>query len=142
VAGPQDIVAEVREWRQRMGGTLFGLWPNAASALSCLRRRLPLMGGYLEHAREIASALRGAAGVRVLPDPPQAPMMHLLLSTTPEAFAQAARKLAEQDRIWAWPEAMITGDPGVVRVELSVGDATCELTAAEIREVLERLAGS
>lgn len=43
LAGPADVVAEVREWRQRMGGTLFGLWPGAASALSCLRRRLPLM---------------------------------------------------------------------------------------------------
>jgi len=35
LAGPADILAEVREWRQRMGGTLFGLWPNAASALTC-----------------------------------------------------------------------------------------------------------
>jgi threonine aldolase len=51
LAGPADIVAEAREWRRRMGGTLFGLWPNAASALSCLRRRLPLMPAYLRHAR-------------------------------------------------------------------------------------------
>ena len=49
VAGPADILAEVREWRQRMGGALFGLWPNAASALTCLRRRLPLMPAYLRH---------------------------------------------------------------------------------------------
>lgn len=40
LAGPVDVVAEVREWRRRMGGTLFGLWPGAASALTCLRRRL------------------------------------------------------------------------------------------------------
>src|SRR5690348_10990184 len=50
VAGPAGIVAEVGEWRRRMGGTLFGLWPNAASALACLRRRLPRMAGYLAHA--------------------------------------------------------------------------------------------
>src|SRR5438128_490806 len=31
LAGPADILAEVREWRRRMGGTLFGLWPGAAS---------------------------------------------------------------------------------------------------------------
>src|SRR4051794_17947308 len=54
LAGPADVVAEVREWRRRMGGTLFGLWPGAASALSCLRRRLPLMPAYLQRAREIA----------------------------------------------------------------------------------------
>jgi threonine aldolase len=43
VAGPEDIIAEVREWRQRMGGMLFGMWPAAASALSCLAVRLPKM---------------------------------------------------------------------------------------------------
>src|SRR5205807_6478773 len=41
VAGPVEVIAEVREWRRRMGGTLFGLWPNAASARTCLPRRLP-----------------------------------------------------------------------------------------------------
>ena len=50
LAGPEDVVAEVREWRGRMGGTLFGLWPGAASALTCLRRRLPLMPDYLARA--------------------------------------------------------------------------------------------
>ena len=34
VAGPEKTVAQVREWRRRMGGTMFGLWPNAASALT------------------------------------------------------------------------------------------------------------
>jgi threonine aldolase len=142
VAGPDDIVAEVREWRQRMGGTLFGLWPNAASALSCLRRRLPLMPGYLDHARAIAGALAGVPGVRVVPDPPQVPMMHLLLATGPEEFAASARKLAAERQVWTWPKAMTSGDPGVQRVELSVGDATCAMDPAEIRDVIAALAGS
>src|SRR6516164_2293951 len=127
LAGPADILAEVREWRKRMGGTLYGLWPGAASALSCLRRRLPLMSGYLSHARAIAAALSGLPGIRVVPDPPQAPMMHLLLATTQDGFAAAAGRLAAEQQIWAWPKAMTTGDPGVQRVELSIGDATCAL---------------
>ena len=139
VPGPADIVAEVREWRQRMGGTLFGLWPNAASALSCLRRRLPLMPGYLGHARAIAAALGAAAGVRVVPDPPQVPMMHLLLDTTQDSFAAAARQLAVQQRIWAWPTAMTTIDPGVQLVELSVGDATCQLEPGQVRDIITAL---
>ncbi len=94
VAGPADIVGEVREWRKRMGGTLFGLWPAAASALTCLRRRLPLMPAYLSHARAIAAALGDVPGVRVVPDPPQVPMMHLLLTTTQDGFHAAARRLA------------------------------------------------
>jgi threonine aldolase len=136
LAGPADILAEVREWRKRMGGTLFGLWPGAASALSCLRRRLPLMPEYLGHAREIASALRGAPGVRVVPDPPQVPMMHLLLSTTQDGFAAAARRLAAEQRVWTWPDAMTTGDPGVQRVELSVGDATRALPPGQVRDIV------
>jgi len=139
VVGPADILAEVREWRHRMGGTLFGLWPNAASALSCLRRRLPLMPEYLSHAREIAAELRGMAGVQVVPDPPQVSMMHLLLSTTPDRFAAAARRLAVERRIWTWPAAMSTGDPAVQRVELSVGDATRSLAPAQVSDIIAAL---
>ncbi|HEY7429857.1 MAG TPA: beta-eliminating lyase-related protein [Streptosporangiaceae bacterium] len=139
VAGPASIIAEVREWRRRMGGTLFGLWPNAASALSSLRRRLPLMPEYLGHAQAIAAALGDVAGVRVVPDPPQVSMMHLLLETTQEAFAAAALRLAIDQRIWAWPQAASTVNPGVQRVELSVGDATCALPPDKIRDIITAL---
>ena len=141
VAGPADILAEVREWRQRMGGTLFGLWPNAASALTCLRRRLPLMPAYLSHTRAIAAALGDLTGVRVVPDPPQAPMMHLLLDTTQDKFAAAARHLAAEQGIWTWPKAMPTIDPGIARVELSIGDATCTLEPDQVRGIIAALIG-
>jgi threonine aldolase len=139
VAGPADIITEVREWRHRMGGTLYGLWPNAASALTCLRRRLPLMPGYLSHARAIAAELGGVPGVRVIPDPPQVPMMHLLLNTTQEGFAAAARKLATEQRVWVRPKADTTADPGVQRLELSVGDATCALRPDQVRDIIAAL---
>jgi threonine aldolase len=139
VAGPEDIIAEVREWRLRMGGTLWGLWPAAASALSSLQRRLPLMPRYLSHARAIAAALAGLPGVRVVPDPPQVPMMHLLLHTTPDSYAAAARRLASEQQTWVWPAAKPTGDPYVVRVELAVGDATCALRPEQVRDILAAL---
>ncbi len=136
LAGPADIIAEVREWRRRMGGTLYGLWPNAASALACLHRRLPLMPQYLSHALAIAGQLADVPGVRVVPDPPQVPMLHLLLTTTQEAFAKTARRLAAEHGVWTWSEAAVTADPGVQRVELSVGDATCALQPFRVREIL------
>jgi threonine aldolase len=139
VAGPEDVVAEVREWRQRMGGTLFGLWPNAASALSCLARRLPMMPRYLRHAQAIADALRDLPGVTILPDPPQTPMLHLLLRTTADDFTAAARRLATEQGLWTWPAAMSTPDPGTQRVELAVGDATLALRPAEVREIVAAL---
>ncbi|MGY1834878.1 threonine aldolase family protein [Blastococcus sp. SYSU DS0510] len=141
LAGPADVVAEVREWRRRLGGTLFGLWPGAASALACLRRRLPLMPAYLARAREVADAVRDLPGITVVPDRPQTPMLHLLLRTTPEAFTAAARRLAAEQALWTWPQAAVTGDPGVVRVELAVGDATLALPVEEARTAVAALAG-
>jgi len=140
LAGPEDVVAEVREWRRRMGGTLFGLWPGAASALSCLRRRLPLMPAYFECAKEIAAAVRDLPGVTVVPDPPQTPMLHLLLRTGADEFRAAVRSLAEGG-LWTWERAAPTADPGVQRVELSVGDATMALSPEEIRSAIATLAG-
>jgi threonine aldolase len=143
VAGSADVIAEVREWRRRMGGTLFGLWPSAASARTCLADRLPRMAAYREHAIAIAAALAGLEGVQVVPDPPQVPMMHVLLRTSPEAFAAAARKLAADRGIWAArPQPFVTADPAMLRLELSVGDATCALAPAEIREIFAELAAA
>jgi threonine aldolase len=143
VAGPAEVVAQVREWRRRMGGTLVALWPNAASARTCLAQRLPRMRAYLEHAKAIAAELAGLDGVTVVPDPPQVPMMHVLLRTSPEAFTVAARKLAEERGIWAaHPRPPVTADPSVLRLELSVGDATCALAPSDIREIFAELVGA
>ncbi len=139
LAGPADVVAEVAEWRRRMGGTLFGLWPGAASALTLLRRRLPLMPAYLEHARAIAVALADLPGATVLPDPPQTPMLHLLLRTSADAFTAAARALIEQEGLWTWPASSPTDDPGVRLVELAVGDATLSMSPTQVRDVVARL---
>jgi threonine aldolase len=140
LAGPAEVVAEAREWRRRLGGTLFGLWPGAASALTCLRRRLPLFPGYLERAREVAAAVRDLPGVTVVPDPPQTPMLHLLLRTDADRFTAAARTLAEGG-LWTWERAAPTADPGVLRVELPIGDATTALPIEEVRTAIALLAG-
>ncbi len=136
IAGEPQLVAEVREWRQRMGGTLFGMWPNAASALTLLRQRLPAMPRYLGHARAIAAALRDKPGVRVLPDPPQTPMMHLLLAVPQVTLDANVRWLAETRDLWTFRDIQATADPQVQRVELSVGEATCELSAEEAADAI------
>lgn len=141
VAGPEDVIAQVRDWRRRMGGTLYGLWPNAASALTCLGRRLPRFPAYLEHARAIGAALAATPGVKVLPDPPQTPMMHLLLAVSGDDYKAAARKLAEDRGIWISPGAMTSSDPGVQRIELSVGDATMEFEPAEVSAIFAAITG-
>jgi threonine aldolase len=139
VAGPPEVVTQVREWRQRLGGTLYGLWPSAASARHLLPERLAEMPDRLRHARAIATALAEVDEVRVVPDPPQTPMMHLLFAVTQEQFEANARRLADEDGIWVWPKPMPTGDPGVVRCELSVGRATRRLDPKQVADILQSL---
>jgi threonine aldolase len=139
VAGPEETIAQVKEWRRRMGGTMYGLWPNAASALACLRLRLPRFPGYYRHARAVAAALVAVPGVTVIPDPPQTPMMHLLLRVAADDYAKAARRLAEERGIWTSPSCMPTIDPGVQRLEFSVGDATLGFEPAEIAGIFAEL---
>jgi threonine aldolase len=140
-AGPEDVIEQVREWRRRMGGTLYGLWPSAASALTLLAERLPKFPRYLDHARAVAAALASVPGITVIPDPPQVPMMHLLLQVEKDDYMKAVRRLAEEEGIWASPYCDRTADPAVHRLELSVGDATLEFTPAAVAQILAGLIG-
>jgi threonine aldolase len=141
VAGPEDVIEQVREWRRRMGGTLYGLWPSAASALTLLAERLPKFGQYLDHARAIAVALSGIPGITVIPDPPQVPMMHLLLPVARDDYTKAVRRLAEDQGIWVPPTCIPTADPAVQRLELSVGDGTLQFTPEAVAEIFADLIG-
>jgi threonine aldolase len=139
VAGPQPIVDQVRDWRKRLGGELFAMWPAAASALTALPERLAEMPARLDHARAVAAALADIDEVRVIPDPPHTPMMHLLFSVSEDRFSANALRLADDEGIWVWPKPTPTDDPGVVRCELSVGRATRRLDPPEIAEILQSL---
>ncbi len=139
VAGSADDIEQVREWRQRLGGTLYALWPGAASALALLPERLAEMTARMEHARAIAEALRDVAGVRVVPEVPQTPMMHLLFEVSAEQFEINARRLADEELFWTFGAANSTEDPTRIRQEISVGRATCALTPAEVVEAVMAL---
>jgi threonine aldolase len=139
LAGPADVIAEVREWRQRHGGTLFTMWPHAASALANLRARLPRMPAYRAQALALADALRDVPGVQLVPDPPQASMFHLVFHRDAAALQEAVLRLAKDEGIWTWGKIHPTEVPGIARAELGVGDATLEWTPTAFREVIERL---
>lgn len=136
VAGEEDVVAQVREWRRRMGGTLFGLWPGAASALTCLRQRLPRMTAYLEHARRLAEAVTGVADVRVVPAPPQTAMFQLTLGVTADRFDAVVRRLAAEEQTWTWAHRRPGASVDEQHVEVVVGDATLDLTPERFRGIV------
>ncbi len=137
--GPEDLVAEAREWRHRHGGTLYNLWPYAAAGLAGLRLRLPRMAAYVEHARAIAAALAAIDDVDVVPDPPQTPMMHVHLRTTAAAVTAGIRRMATDEGLWTWGGSAATDTPGIRRIELTVGDATLAFTPVEVADAVRAL---
>jgi len=137
--GEKEVIAEAREWRHRHGGTLYNLWPYAASDLAGLRLRLPRMGKYVRHARKVGAALSAIDGVEITPDPPQTPMMHIYLRTTDAAFNAGVRRLASEERLWTFGASQAADVPGYRKVELYCGDATLALSAAQVAEAVRAL---
>ena len=97
------------------------------------------MAAYVEHAQAIASALHGIDGVDVVPDPPQTPMMHLHLRTTPADISAGVRRMATEQRLWTWSGSSPSDTPGIRRVELTVGDATMAVTPDEVAAAVRAL---
>jgi threonine aldolase len=139
LAGDESLVAQAREWRQRHGGTLFSMWPYAAAGLAGLRRRLPLMTSYAEHARAIATELSGLDGVEVVPEPPATAMMHVYLQAPAGPLTAAIRRLAVEQGTWTWPRSFPSDLPSWQVVELTVGDATMSWSPAEVRDLVTGL---
>jgi threonine aldolase len=142
VAGDQGVIGQVREWRRRHGGTAYSMWPSAASAMAGLDKRLPQMRAWYDHARAIAEVLAAVPGVRVVPEVPCAPMMHLFIDATTEQWSERFRAIATEEGISTWPRTWPFELPGIQRVEFSVGEATMSFSPDEVGRLVRRLAGS
>ncbi|MCA1832288.1 MAG: low specificity L-threonine aldolase [Actinomycetota bacterium] len=139
LAGPEDVIDQARVWRRRHGGTLWALWPYAASGLAALRKRLPLMPRYYEHCRAIAAALRDIPNVEIVRDPPQTPMMHLHIRCDETKLHDAMLRLAKEEGIWTWPDSAASTTPSIRIVELTTGDATMTFAPDEVAKIIDRL---
>jgi len=141
LAGEEDFIAEARLWRKRHGGTLFGMWPNAAAALAGLEERLPRMPKYHEHAKRIAKALGGVRKVTAVPNPPHTNMMRLYLEVEEKTMRANACRIARERGVFTWPASQPGHVPGTRLVEFTVGDATLGFKPAEVAEILGDLLG-
>jgi threonine aldolase len=139
VAGADDVIAQLSQWRTRHGGRMFAMWPYAAAARTALGQRLPKMPDYYRHARAIAAAMGAVPGVRVQPEELQAPMMHLQLAVGPDDLRKRAAGIAEDQGIATFLRPYATDGPGLVRVELPVGDSTLTFTPAEVASLVALL---
>jgi threonine aldolase len=134
LAGPAAVIEEARVWRVRHGGRVASLYPYALSGERGLDEVLPLMPSFVERAREIGAALAGIDGVHVVPDPPQAAMLHVYVPGELERVRDAVAGLAEERSVFVGFFAP-TAVPRLQRAELNVGASTLEVPAEEIAEL-------
>ncbi|TWD72423.1 L-threonine aldolase [Kribbella amoyensis] len=138
VAGPADVIAEVRRWQRRLGGNVYTLFPYAVSAREGIRKVLPLMGDLHQRAVELAASLQ-AAGFRVFPEPPHTNSFRVYAPLPAERIELATVRRMEQTREsiaytwqpadvpgWSWVELVVTPDTLAWPVE-EVGKAFAEL---------------
>jgi threonine aldolase len=144
LAGPADVIEEARVWQVRHGGRLFSIFPLLVAAERGLDDVLPRMPAFVERARELGRAL-AAVGLSVVPDPPQAAMLHVELPGSAEALLEAALDVAEDRRAWVLSGVRETDRADVQRAELTVGASTLAFESAEVAAlyagVVERAAG-
>lgn len=139
LAGEPDVIKEARAWRKRMGGTLFGMWPNATTALAGLRERLPRMPVYADHARAIAKALHGVPGVEVVPAEPQTPMFHLHVRASEDGLRAAMVRLAKERGLFTWGGSVPGYTPSTRLLEFTVGEATLGFAPEEVAAIVKEL---
>jgi threonine aldolase len=138
LAGPEDVVAEVRRWQRRLGGNLFTLFPYAVSAREGLRTVLPQMGDLYQRAVELSMALQ-SEGFRVFPEPPHTNSFRVYAPRAAEAIERVAVERMERTReaiCYPWQQADV---PGWSWVELVVTPNTLDWQVDEVAKAYGEL---
>jgi threonine aldolase len=139
VAGPDEVIVEVRLWRSRHGGTLWTLLPYAVSALRGLREELPQMARYHERAVAMAELLALRA-IRTFPQPPQCNAFRLFVEAPGDVVAERVLTVMERERLTVSPPWRDSEDvPGWSWSEFTVGPATMDWSAQEAVDLLARV---
>jgi threonine aldolase len=130
VAGPEDVIAEVRRWQRRLGGNLYSLLPYAVSARRGLREVLPRMGEFHDRAVELAAALE-AVGYRVFPAPPHSNTFRLFAPRPADDLELAAVARMEATHEALCPRWAPADVPGWSLTEVVVSSPTLAWTVEE-----------
>jgi threonine aldolase len=139
VAGPEDVIAEVRLWRSRHGGTLWTMLPYAVAGHRGLREELPRMAEYYERAVAMAELL-AAKGIRTFPQPPHCNAFRMVVEAPGDVVTERVVSAMERERLAVSPLWQDSEDvPGWSWTEFTVGPATMEWTTDEAVDLLVRV---
>jgi len=139
LAGPCDFIAESRIWQKRHGGALISLYPYVLSARKGLVDCLARMGDYHEKAIEVAAVLASFPEIDVVPCPPHTNMMHVYIRGDLHRLERAAFEIANELGTYLFDELRPTPLPTEHKFELTVNEATLELSNEEIAAMFHHL---
>jgi threonine aldolase len=139
LAGSRSFVDSARRWQHRHGGKLVAQFPAVVAAGRGLTEILPRVPSYVEHARELATALDALHRVRVFPSPPHVNSFRLYFEADADALRDAALAHAEEYRVWTWRWFAPADVPGWCWTELTVGEATMEFKPEEVAALVVEL---
>jgi threonine aldolase len=127
----EEVAAELRAWRQRLGGTLFGMTPYALGALVGLRDELPLIGDSVAWARAFAAELV-ARGLRVQPEPPHTNTFLAFADGDPDAITERVAAFMEERQVVPSGSWWAARAPGVAMTEVTIHGAALDKDPAVV----------
>ncbi len=139
LCGPADFIAEARLWQQRHGGRIIRIFPLVIAARAALHQKLDRFPLYHARALRVAEALRAVPGVRIIPDPPHAHMMHVYLPGTVETLLPRATAIAQKERVALFRYLDAAAVPGFTRAELEIGEEALKVSDAEVTALFRQL---
>jgi threonine aldolase len=131
VACDEELATELRAWRQRMGGTLFGMTPYALSALVGLRDELPRIDESVAWARQLAAELV-ERGIRVQPDPPHTNTFLAFADGDPDAITERVAEFVEKERVVPCGRWWAARAPAVAMTEVTIHTAALDKDPATV----------
>ncbi|MBO0780381.1 MAG: low specificity L-threonine aldolase [Ktedonobacteraceae bacterium] len=137
LTGPADLIAEARIWQRRHGGNLIQLYPYVLSAQKGLNDHLERIETYCIRAREIAKILSGLPQIDIVPDPPHTNMMHVFIHGDRDRLLKAFLDVSEETSVWLTGGLMSTPLPTLHKFELTVGEATLDLSCERIEQLFK-----
>lgn len=140
LCGSAVRIAEARVWQRRHGGNLFTLFPYACTAEAAFDQRIGRMPDYRHAATWLAGIVaEQPATVRVQPSPPHTNMFHAYLRLEAPVLAERATAIARDLGVWTVNRSAATAIDGIVKWEISAGDATLALGPERARSALAAL---
>jgi threonine aldolase len=137
LAGPAPVIAQAKAWRHRYGGQLFQQWPVVLTALAGLRRELPRLQSYVDHAKTVAAVLDSFPGARVHPQPPHTHQFQLWLPYPAERLNQVGLEQMETSKtalFGTWREGAL---PGFSYCEVTIAEPALAWTGIDVRTAMQ-----